>query len=138
VTGEDLVVTPGLVLPARELVWRFGPSSGPGGQHANRSHTRAELRWDVLSSSVLDQDQRHRLLDVFGPVVVTVADRSRSQNQNREQARRRLAERVEAALHVDKPRQATRPGAGAERRRLAGKRRRAELKVSRRRPSPDD
>lgn len=136
-TEGDLPVMPGLVIGAGELTWRFGPSSGPGGQHANRAHTRAEVSWDVLASVAVDDARRARLLDVFGPVVTAAASDERSQKRNRDLARRRLAERVAAALHVDPPRRPSRPTAASRKRRLEDKRRRSELKSGRRPPSPD-
>ena len=137
-TEGDLHVQPGLVIGSGELTWRFGPSSGPGGQHANRANTRAEVSWDVLASVSVDDAQRDRLLDVFGPVVTAAASDERSQKRNRDLARRRLAERLAAALHVEAPRRPSKPTAASRRRRLEGKRRRSELKSGRRPPSPDD
>ena len=72
-----------LVIPAHELRWTFTPSGGPGGQHANRANTRAEVRFDVVGSGALTTSQRERLLERLGPVVAGVADDERSQARNR-------------------------------------------------------
>jgi ribosome-associated protein len=129
---EDLRVTRSLVIPAGEIEVRTGPSGGPGGQHANRSHTRVELRFDIGASEVLGPRQRARLLERLGPVVRVVADGERSQSRNRDAAAERLAARLAAALHVDPPRRPTRPGRAAVERRLDDKRKAAERKQSRR------
>lgn len=135
---EVLSVNRSLRIPLDELEWRFSPSGGPGGQHANRSHTRVEVRFDVESSPSLGPRQRARLLERLGPVVRVVVDAERSQLRNRVVAQERLAQRLAAALRVEVPRRATRPTAGSQERRLAGKRRRAEQKRQRQRPPSDD
>ena len=125
-------------LPEAELSWRFTPSGGPGGQHANRSSTRAEVTWDVRASSSITEDQRRVLLERLGPVVTVAADDERSQKRNRDLARNRLARRIGGALVEDKPRRPTRPTKGSQRRRLDEKRRRSMVKKQRDRPSRDD
>lgn len=127
-----------LTIPDAELTWRFTPSGGPGGQHANRSNTRVELIWDLAASTSV-AEQRHRLLvNRLGPSVTVVADDERSQARNRDVAERRLAQRVREASVVARSRRPTRPTAGSRRRRLDGKRRRAQDKRFRRRPGLDD
>jgi ribosome-associated protein len=137
--GDDgsLRVTASVVVPAHELEWRFGPSGGPGGQHANRAHTRAEVRFDVRTSSALSEAQRARLLSRLGDSVVVSADDERSQLRNRRLALDRLRRRLADALKVDPPRRPTRPTRGAVERRLDAKRRQADRKRERRRPSDD-
>lgn len=135
---SGLEVAPDLVIPEGELVWRFGPSSGPGGQHANRSNTRAELTFHIAGSAVLDADRRRVLLDRFGTSVTVGADDERSQRRNRELARRRLADRIRDALTVEPRRRPTRPTRTSRQRRVEDKRRRSETKARRRRPSEDD
>ena len=71
---DALRVTASVLIPAHELSWTFGPSGGPGGQHANRAHTRAEVRFDVEASSSLSQYQRQRILTRLGAVVIVSAD----------------------------------------------------------------
>jgi ribosome-associated protein len=133
---EDVLrVNRSLRIPLGELEWQFTPSGGPGGQHANRSNTRAEVRFDIAGSPSLGPRQRARLLERFGPTVRVAVDDERSQARNRAIAQQRLAERLEAALRVDKPRRATAPTAAARRRRLEAKRRRSEQKRQRRPPS---
>lgn len=127
-----------LRIPLDELEWRFLPSGGPGGQHANRSHTRAEVRFDIAGSPSLGPRQRARLLERFGPELRVAADDERSQARNRALARQRLAERLEAALRTDRPRHATRPTAASRARRLETKRRRGQQKRERRRPIARD
>jgi ribosome-associated protein len=113
-------VTPSLGIPVSELQFRFSPSGGPGGQHANKVSTRVELR------------QRARLLDRLGPEIRVVADDERSQIRNRAVAVDRFRARVADALRVEKPRRPTRPSRGAKERRLADKRRLSERKRDRR------
>jgi ribosome-associated protein len=132
-TGPDRVrITSSLSIPLSELQFRFTPSGGPGGQHANKVNTRAELRFDVAGSPSLGPRQRARLLDKLGPEVRVVADDERSQGRNRQLAVTRFAERMAAALHVDKPRRPTRPSKGAKERRLTAKRQLSERKRARR------
>lgn len=89
-------------------------------------------------SSVLSDAQRARLLERIGPTVTAISQDARSQRRNREVALERLAERLRAGLHVDKPRTATRPTRGSVERRLGAKKRASQAKAARRRPSADD
>lgn len=125
------------MIPLAELEWSFGPSGGPGGQHANRAHTRAEVRFDIAGSPSLGPIQRARLLDRIGPVARVAADDERSQLRNRELALDRLRSKLAAALHVDPARRPTRPSKAATQRRLDEKRKRSETKRARR-PGSDD
>lgn len=133
---DDLVVGD-LVIPAEDLEERFVTSGGPGGQHANRSETAVRLRLDIAGSS-LPEEVKSRLILRLGEVVEVTAGESRSQHRNRETARRRLAERIEAGLVERRPRKSTKPSKEARRRRLAEKRARSELKRRRRRPNLED
>ena len=136
--GDGVVrITPSLSLPLSELQFRFTPSGGPGGQHANKVSTRVEVRFDVSGSPSLGPRQRARLLDRLGPEVRVTADDERSQLRNRQVAVDRLRVRLADALHVDKPRRPTRPSRGAKERRLALKRQTSERKRNRR-PDIDD
>ncbi len=130
-------ITPALTIPLSELRLRFGPSGGPGGQHANKVSTRVELRFDVAASGALSEAQRARLLDRLGPEVRVVADDERSQLRNRRLAIERFAEKVAAALRPEVRRRPTRPSRGATERRLEEKRRRSERKQARR-PGDDE
>jgi ribosome-associated protein len=133
----SLRITPTLRLPLSELQFKFTPSGGPGGQHANKVNTRVELRFDVAGSSALGPRQRSRLLDRLGPEVRVVADDERSQARNRQVAVDRFRQRMAAALHVDKPRRPTKPSRGAKERRLEAKRHLSERKRNRR-PNLDE
>ena len=132
--ADDLVVRPGLTIPAQEIDERFTTSGGPGGQHANKAATRVELRFDIAGSAALDDHQRRVLLAAFGDEVRVVVDDERSQVRNRGIARERLAGRLANALVPQRPRRPTRPTLGAKRRRLDAKRQRSETKANRRRP----
>jgi ribosome-associated protein len=134
---EVLRVSGSLRIPLSELTWRFTRSGGPGGQHANTSDTRAEVRFDVAASPSLGPRQRARLLERLGPEVRAAASDERSQARNRDLALRRLRERIEDALRVQEPRRPTRPTKASVRRRLEGKRRQAERKAGRRGPGVD-
>ena len=133
-TDGDLRVNRNLVIPASELEWRFSTSGGPGGQHANRAATRAEVRFDVAASAVLGPRQRQRLLERVGAVVIAAASDSRSQTQNRALALGRLAATIAGALRTTPPRRPTRPTAASKRRRLEEKRHAGRRKKLRRRP----
>ena len=129
--GPVLAVTRHCHIPLAELSWRFTTSGGPGGQHANRSHTAAEVSFDVAGSPSLGPRQRARLLDKLGPVVRAGAADERSQLRNRDLALDRLRSRLAAALAVETPRLATRPSRAAKERRLEDKRRNSDRKRSR-------
>jgi len=133
-----LRVTPTCRIPLAELEWKVSRSGGPGGQHANTSDSRVEVRFSVVAASLKKNRQRARLLERLGPVVRAVAADSRSQARNRTRALERLAARLAAGLAVDPPRRATRPSRSAREARLADKRRRGERKQGRRRPDDSD
>lgn len=135
---EGLRVTASVVIPASELDWRFGPSGGPGGQHANRAHTRAEVRFDIEGSPSLTEGQRNRIMAKIGTgLLIVSADDERSQLRNRRLALDRLRLRLADALVIERPRRPTRPGRGAVERRLDAKRRQSARKTERRRPHDD-
>lgn len=133
---EDLVVG-SLTIPSAELEERFETSGGPGGQHANRSETAVRLRFQVTESS-LPVEAREKLVSRLGNIVEVSAAESRSQHQNREMARRRLAERIEEALVDPEQRKKTRPTRASADRRLIEKKARSDVKKQRRRPELDD
>jgi ribosome-associated protein len=136
---EDLRVG-AFSISAKELQWRFAPSGGPGGQHANRSATRAELRFDPAASAAFGDVVKERIARrIGGGVVVVVVDESRSQWRNRQTARRRLGSMLEAAMKPDPPRRRpTRPSRSSRERRLRDKKARSETKRRRGTPGPDD
>jgi ribosome-associated protein len=126
-------------IPASELQWRFGPSGGPGGQHANKSATRAELRFDIETSRAFDDPIRERLVERLGIEVRITEDGSRSQATNRKRAMRRLNAILEDAARPDPPsRRPTKPSRSARKRRLDDKRARGEKKQTRKPPTLDD
>lgn len=135
---DEIVVRPGVVIRSAELEWAFSPSGGPGGQHANRSHTRVELRFAIATSESLDAEIKRRLGRELDDPVVVVVDETRSQWRNRTIALRRLRERLDEALRPRAKRRATKPSRSSQRRRVADKRRRSELKRSRQKPNADD
>jgi ribosome-associated protein len=136
VTGY-LVVSRSCRIPLDELEWRFSASGGPGGQHANTSNTRAEVRFDVATSPSLGPRQRARLLERLGPTVAVAASDERSQARNRKLALDRLGARLGEALRVERPRRPTAPTAAARARRLDDKARTSRRKRLRARPDPD-
>lgn len=127
-------MTRSVVLPLSEVDFRFSRSSGPGGQHANRSETRVEAVFDVEASSSLTDAQKRRVLAKAGPILRAIAQDERSQWRNRELAVERIVEQLRDALRVERPRVPTKPTAGARERRLEEKRRRSETKRLRRAP----
>ena len=112
-------------------------SSGPGGQHAQKSSTRVEAVLDVERSEALTEVQKRRVIARAGPVLRAVAQDERSQLRNRELALDRLVERLRRALFVARRRVPTVPTAAARERRLAEKRRRSQKKELRRPPAAD-
>lgn len=133
-----LRVTRSCAIAIDELEWRFSASGGPGGQHANTSNTKAEVRFDIANSASLTESQRERLVSKLGEEVIVSASDRRSQLQNRELATERLRTKLGEALKVERPRVATRPSRAAKTRRLEAKKRRAQIKRSRRALPPDD
>lgn len=142
---DDLRVSPGpgaprgLLVPAAELREQFSHASGPGGQGVNTADSRVQLSLDLATTSALDALQRRRALTHLAPrlsgtILTVTASEHRSQRRNRRAARDRLAELLREAVMPPVPRRATRPSKGSKRRRLEAKRRRGELKQSRRQP----
>jgi len=132
-----LAITPACAIAEEELIERFVRASGPGGQNVNKVATAVELRFDVAHSPSLPEDLRQRLLArrdrrlTDEGVLVISAQRFRTQDRNREDARERLALIIRAAMHVPKKRIATRPSKGAQERRLSGKLERSAVKKTR-------
>jgi ribosome-associated protein len=117
-----------------EVAFRFSRSSGPGGQHAQKSSTRVEALFDVEASEGLTAAERSRVLARLGPVVRAVAQDERSQLRNRELATDRIVEQLREATRVRRPRRATKPTAASREKRLEGKRRQSKAKRLRRPP----
>ena len=131
---ESIRVTRSVSIPLSEIAFRTSRSSGPGGQHAQKSETRVEALFDVDASSALTDRQKHRVLRNAGPVLRAVAQDERSQARNRELAVERVANALREALHVDRKRVATKPSKSAVERRLEQKRRRSQTKRLRQPP----
>ena len=138
---DDLHVRGSLVLPARELHWRFSRSSGPGGQGVNTADSRVELSFDLGRSPSFPQHLRERaerrlVGRLVDGVLTVVASEHRSQLRNRDAARARLAALLREAVAPEPPaRRPTRPATGAKRRRLDAKARRGAIKRLRGRPT---
>ncbi|HVQ18193.1 MAG TPA: alternative ribosome rescue aminoacyl-tRNA hydrolase ArfB [Actinomycetes bacterium] len=135
---DDLPVRGSLVIPGSELSWRFSRSGGPGGQSVNTSDSRASVSFDVAASPSLSPLHRKRALErlanrVVDGVLTVTADEERSQYLNRRAARRRLAQLLATAVAPPpRPRRPTKPSRTSVERRLSGKRRRSDLKRTRR------
>ena len=134
--GESIRVTRSVAIPLAEIELRFSRSSGPGGQHAQKTESRVEAVFDVEASTSLTPVQKRRVLAKAGPVLRAIAQDERSQWRNRELAVERLVAALREALRVERPRVKTKPSAAARERRLEAKRRRGATKRLRR-PPPD-
>jgi ribosome-associated protein len=119
-----------------EIAFRFSRSSGPGGQHAQKSSTRAEALFDVEESQALSPAEKKRVLAKLGPVVRAAAQDERSQLRNRELATDRVIEQLREATKVQRKRRPTKPTKASKERRLDEKKRRGRTKQLRR--STDD
>jgi ribosome-associated protein len=130
-------VTRSVSIARSEVRFRTSRSSGPGGQHAQKSETRVEALFDVEASPSLTEAQKRRVVGRAGPIVKAVAEDERSQLRNRELALERLVAQLRDALRVRRPRRPTRPHREAVEERLAAKRRRSQVKRLRR-PASDE
>jgi len=130
--GESIRVNSRIALPLTEVAVRTSRSSGPGGQHAQKTESRVEVVFDVLASEVLTDAQKERVVGRVGPVLRAVAQDERSQARNRELALERLATQLRDALRVQRARRPTKPTGAAVERRLDEKRRRSRTKRLRR------
>ncbi len=129
---ESIPVTRSVSIPRSEISYRYSRSSGPGGQHAQKSDTRVEAILDVPDSQSLSEAQKRRVIARAGPVLRAIAQDERSQWRNRELATERLVAELREALKVPRKRRPTKPSKAAVERRLEQKRRRRELKRRRR------
>lgn len=139
-----LHVTETLAIADWELTESFMRASGPGGQNVNKVSTAVELRFEAERSPNLAPPVKARLKRLAGRkwtaegAIVIQVDETRSQARNREIARDRLVEMIRAALVVPKRRIATKPTLGSQRRRLAAKTVRGEVKALRGRVEDDE
>ena len=132
--SESIRVTRTVVVPPGEIQLRTSRSSGPGGQHAQKSETRVEPIFDVEASSALSPAQKKRVVAKAGPVLRAIAQDERSQLRNKDLAVERVVEALREALRVPRHRVPTKPSKAAKERRLEGKKRRSETKKLRRAP----
>ncbi|MDX6442828.1 MAG: ribosome-associated protein [Gaiellaceae bacterium] len=124
------------MLPRSEIELRTSRSSGPGGQHAQKSETRVEAVFDVEASNALSDAQKRRVVAKAGPVLRAIAQDERSQLRNKDLATERLVESLREALKVPRRRVPTKPSAASRERRLEQKKRRSQVKRLRQQP-PD-
>lgn len=146
--GDDLqpkiTINDRLAIPESELNYRFSRSSGPGGQHVQKSDTRVELLFDVARSPSLSDEQRGRILERLATqidgegVLRVVSSATRSQLENREEAVQRFRALLAAALRVRKRRKATQPSAAAREARLTEKKVKSQHKATRRKVGRDE
>jgi ribosome-associated protein len=133
----------GIAISETEIEERFVRASGPGGQNVNKLSTAVQLRFDLMHSPNLPGGMKARAAKLAGQrltrdgVIVISADRFRTQEQNRDDARERLLELLREAAVVPKVRRKTRPTLASKKRRIEGKKRRSEIKQRRGRPSFD-
>jgi ribosome-associated protein len=132
--AESIRVTRSVVLPLAEVELQVSRSSGPGGQHAQKSETRVVAVFDVEASNALTDAQKRRVIARKGPVLRAVAQDERSQTRNRELAIERLVAALQEGLRVERKRKPTKPTAASRERRLEQKRRRGNVKKLRRPP----
>ncbi len=140
---DSLRITDNVSIPMSELHFRFARSSGPGGQHVNRSATQVELLFDMANSPSINETQRQRVLrrlksriDKDG-ILHLVSQETRSQLRNREEVTARFQALMREALRVPKRRLPTRPTRASREQRLKEKRRHGEIKRGRRPAQPD-
>jgi ribosome-associated protein len=136
-TSESIQVTRSLAIAASEIELRFSRSSGPGGQHAQRSETRVEAVFDVQASPSLSDAQKRRVVEKAGPVLRAIAQDERSQLRNRELAVERVVAALREALRIERPRHPTKPTRAAHERRLEKKRQSSQRKRARRPPEAE-
>ncbi|GAA4658857.1 alternative ribosome rescue aminoacyl-tRNA hydrolase ArfB [Arthrobacter cryoconiti] len=139
----DLNVSPELIIPAAELAWKFSRSSGPGGQHVNKTETRVELSWNITGSLAISEEQRDNISArlaarlIAGTLIVTASEH-RSQLRNREIALNKMAKILAQALAPQGPqRRASKASRSSRRRHQAAKQQRSATKQLRQRPSAD-
>jgi ribosome-associated protein len=132
--GESIRVTRSVALPTAEIELQTSRSSGPGGQHAQKSESRVVAVFDVEASSALTPVQKRRVVAKAGPVLRATAQDERSQLRNRELAVERLVAQLREALRVERRRVPTAPSKAARERRLDEKKRRGQTKRLRRPP----
>lgn len=140
----DLVISARLTIPAEEFRWKAVRSSGPGGQNVNKVNSRVILEWPVTTSPSLPEPVRERFLTQFGTrvsgegILALASDEYRDQPRNLQACLDRLAAMIRSVLVPPKPRRETKPSRASQRRRVAAKQARGQIKQGRKRPSGDD
>lgn len=135
----DLIITSRLVIPSRELKWRFSRSSGPGGQKVNKTNTRVEIIFNIKESKVLNDYQKKVLTKKLKTKLVNnciclAVQEERNQLLNRQIAIKRISSVIRNSLkNSSKVRKATKPSKASQNRRLDSKKKRGELKKNRQR-----
>jgi len=133
----DLIITNRLIIPSRELNWRFSKSSGPGGQKVNKTNTRVEIIFNIEESKVLNDYQKKVITKnlkgklVNNSICIAVQE-ERNQILNRQLALVRISSIIRNSLkNLSKVRKATKPSKASQKKRLDSKKKRGELKASR-------
>ncbi len=133
----DLIITSRLVIPSRELKWRFSRSSGPGGQKVNKTNTRVEIIFNIKESKVLNDYQKKVLMKklktkLVNDCICLAVQEERNQLLNRQIAIKRISSEIRNSLkNLSKIRKATKPSKASQNRRLDSKKKRGELKKNR-------
>ena len=133
----DLIITSRLVIPSRELKWRFSRSSGPGGQKVNKTNTRVEIIFNIEESKVLNDYQKKVLTKklktkLVNDCICLAVQEERNQLHNRQIAIKRISSEIRNSLkNSSKIRKATKPSKASQNRRLDSKKKRGELKKNR-------
>lgn len=141
---NDLFIKTGIVIPEHELDISTSRAGGPGGQHVNKSDTRITVRWNILQTNVLNEEQKQQLISKLQTKLTSEGDlivhnsESRSQVQNKKLALQNLAEEICRALYVPKKRKATKITATAKESRLKSKMLRSAIKKNRHKKYYDD
>ena len=142
--SDDLRINGKVTIPAAELQWTTSRSGGPGGQHVNKTNSKVTLEWNVDTSSAISDTKKARIKSRLAKRITSEgllkvsASGSRSQKANLEDARERMADMIREAMKVAKRRKKTKPSKRAKRKRVENKRRRGDLKKSRKKPSKND
>lgn len=135
---RQFLEAPGCQIPVSEISWTFTTSSGPGGQHANKSNTGVDARVNLETARGISSSARERLLASIGAEMRVYVDGERSQARNRAEAMDRLSVQLAEALVVSKVRKPTKRSRGSQKRRMKRKRQRSEVKKNRQRPKFDE
>lgn len=139
-SDDDLQITSSLTIPMRELTFKAVCGSGPGGQNVNKVATKVVLSFDVANSPSLSRWQKERIIEKLAGrmdkdgVLKIASSSERSQRINKERAVDRFVHLLRWALHRDAPRKATKVSAAQKKKRVENKRKRGDVKASRRSP----